>query len=298
MAPMTDTTKRRRGAHTVAGVRAPARNAARVGAERALFVRSQQGDLGARDLLVKRYLPLARSLALRYQHAGEPIDDLLQVASLALVKAIARFDAQRASAFTSYAVPTILGELKRHFRDRGWAVRPPRGLQELTLRIGRATAELTEALHRQPSIAQIAAAVDVSDEHVLDALRAVDARRALSFDAPHNTPDSATPVTLGDTLGVDEPGFAGAEDRATLSRLLSSLSAREREVLRMRFTEDLTQAQIGAVFGVSQMQISRIIRQALAHARAAVDTSQCSASRPVLAPPNRSASLTARKPGG
>ena len=119
--------------------------------------------------------------------------------------------------------------------------------------------------------------------------RPLDARRALSFDAPHNTPDSATPVTLGDTLGVDEPGFAGAEDRATLSRLLSSLSAREREVLRMRFTEDLTQAQIGAVIGVSQMQISRIIRQALARARAAVDTSQCSAPPPIPAPAKRAA---------
>jgi RNA polymerase sigma-B factor len=206
-------------------------------------------------------MPLARSLALRYQRSAEPFDDLLQVALLGLVKAVDGFDPQRRVAFSSYAVPTILGEIKRHFRDRTWAVRVPRDLQELSLRVDRTVAELAETLQRQPSVAQIAVAMDVDQEGVLEALQAGGAHRTLSFEMPRGAGEDA--ATLGDAIGVEEPGFARAEERVTADRLLAILGQREREVLRMRFAEDMTQAEIGAVVGVSQMQVSRIIRQAL-----------------------------------
>lgn len=213
-----------------------------------------------------RFMPLARSLALRYRGRADP-DDLLQVASLGLVKAIDRFDTGRGLAFSSYAVPTILGEIRRHFRDRTWAVRVPRGLQELSLRVDRAIGELADELHRQPSIAEIATAIGAAQEDVLEAIVASRAYHAMSFDAPRGG-TGADGATLGERVGRVEDGFARAEDRATLQRLMRALTAREREVLRMRFEQDMTQAEIGAVFGVSQMQISRIVRAALQRLRA------------------------------
>ena len=244
----------------------------RAGADWALFLRLQAGDPQARDVLVERFLPLARQLARRYQRASEPLDDLLQVASIGLIKAIDRFDPEREIAFSSYAVPTILGEIKRHFRDRTWAVRVPRDLQELTLRVDRAVSELAEELQRQPSVSEIGAIVGADEEGVLEALQAGGAYRAISFDAPRGAEDEgAGASTLGESIGVDESGFDRAEDRATLSSLLGSVSARERDVLRMRFEEDMTQAEIGAVIGVSQMQVSRLIRKSLTQLRAAVD---------------------------
>ncbi len=215
-------------------------------------------------------MPLSRSLALRYQRSGEPLDDLLQVASLGLVKAIDRFDPARQIAFSSYAVPTILGEIKRYFRDRTWAVRVPRGLQELSMRIDRVVSGLSEELHRSPSVNEIAAAVGAAEEDVLEALQAAGAYRAVSFEAPTGgAGDDA--VTLAETVGIDEDGFDRAEERATLDALLQAVDARERDVLRMRFEQDMTQAEIGAAIGVSQMQISRIIRQALQRLREAAD---------------------------
>ena len=231
--------------------------------ERALFARlSANGDTRARDALVERYMPLARSLARRYQRPGDPLDDLLQVAALGLVKAIDRFDTDREIAFSSYAVPTILGEIKRYFRDCTWAVRMPRELQELALRVDRAISGLAEDMHRQPSVAEIAAAVGAGEEAVLEALQAGDAYRAISFDAPRGHHDDSV-VTLADAVGVGEHGFARAEDRATLDRLMRIVTEREREILHMRFVEDMTQAEIGDVVGVSQMQVSRVIRRAL-----------------------------------
>jgi RNA polymerase sigma-B factor len=250
----------------------PARGAERTREDRELFLRYRDGDAQAREQLVERFLPLARQLARRYQRASEPLDDLLQVASMGLIKAIDRFDADRDIAFSSYAVPTILGEIKRHFRDRTWAVRVPRDLQELTLKVDRAVGELSEELHRQPSVAEIGEAVGADEENVLEALQAGGAYRAVSFEAPRGTSDGEEDVTtLGDSIGVDETGFDRAEERATLARLLASVSPRERDVLRMRFEQDMTQAEIGAVIGVSQMQVSRVIRQALARLRAAAD---------------------------
>jgi RNA polymerase sigma-B factor len=236
--------------------------------DRELFIRHQRhNDAAAREALVERFLPLARQLARRYQRADEPIEDLVQVASLGLIKAIDRFDPEREIAFSSYAVPTILGELKRHFRDKTWAVRVPRDLQELSLKVDRTVAELSREGHRAPSVQEIAEHLDESEENVLEALQASSAYRATSFDAPRAGGDDDAGDTLGDAVGGDDTEFGLAEDRATLERLMQAIGPREREVLRLRFVEDMTQAEIGERIGVSQMQISRLIRQSLVRLR-------------------------------
>jgi RNA polymerase sigma-B factor len=239
--------------------------------ECALFERlARQGDSRDREALVERYLPLARSLALRYQRSGEPFDDLLQVASLGLIKAIDGFDSNRGIAFGAYAVPTILGEIKRYFRDRTWAVHVPSHLQDLTLRVDRAVSELAERLHRQPSVAEIVVAVGADEEAVLEALQAGGAYRAHSFDEPRGGGEEEEAPTLGESLGVPEHGFARVEARVTFTALLGVVTAREREVLRMRFEEDMTQSEIAAAIGSSQMHVSRIIRAALGRIRQAM----------------------------
>jgi RNA polymerase sigma-B factor len=230
--------------------------------DRALFARLADGDPRARAMLVERFMPLARSLARRYESSGEPLEDLVQVASLALVKAIDRFDASRGHAFSSFAVPTIVGELKRHFRDRTWAVRPPRELQELILRLDRVSVRLSQELDRAPTVSELAEAAGAEEEHILEALQARSGRGTLSLHAPSSQePDAAS---LEDSLGDDDSGFDRAESRAVLDGLCVGLPARAREVLRMRFEDDLTQAEIGERLGVSQMQVSRIIRQTIA----------------------------------
>src|ERR1700704_5077623 len=247
---------------------APGRGGDRSAEDRALFERYlDKRDPVDRELLVERFLPLARQLARRYQRPEEPFDDLFQVACLGLVKAIDRFDLGREVAFSSYAVPTILGEIKRYFRDRTWSVRVPRDLQELALKVDRAVSELSLDLHRQPTVEEIAAKVGAEEEDVLEALEASGAYKATSLEAPRGTEEDSGD-TLGDTLGTEEHGFALAEDRATIEHLMRSITPREREVLHMRFAEDLTQAEIGERIGVSQMQVSRIIRQSVARMRA------------------------------
>jgi RNA polymerase sigma-B factor len=235
-----------------------------------LFARARAGDTWAREQLAERYLPLARRLARRYQRSEEPLEDLVQVASLGLLKAIDRFDTGRDVAFSSFAVPTILGELKRHFRDRTWSVRVPRDLQELALRVDRTVAELSLGKHRAPTVAELAEALDVDEEQVLEALRAAGAYHAGSLDAPRpgRAGVDASGESLADSLGEEEDGFKRAEERATLAPLLAHVSSRERLVLTLRFGEDLTQAEIGERIGVSQMQVSRLIRQALIRLRA------------------------------
>jgi RNA polymerase sigma-B factor len=241
--------------------------------DRVLFDRYlRHGDRRAREELVERFLPLARQLARRYQRAEEPFDDLVQVASLGLIKAIDRFDPDRQVAFSSYAVPTILGELKRHFRDRTWSVRVPRDLQELALKVDKSVASLSRDLRRSPSVPEIAAAVEATEEQVLEALEAAGAYRATSLEAPRGGEEDGD--TLGDSVGTQEQGFLLAEDRATLGRLLNAVSPREREVLRLRFEEDMTQAEIGEVIGVSQMQVSRLIRQAVGRLRTAAEAGE------------------------
>jgi RNA polymerase sigma-B factor len=247
--------------------RQPAPVGNRAQEDRALFARYlDKRDPVDREMLIERFLPLARQLARRYQRPEEPFDDLFQVACLGLVKAIDRFDLGREVAFSSYAVPTILGEIKRYFRDRTWSVRVPRDLQELALKVDRAVADLSLDLHRQPTVEEIAEKVRADEEDVLEALEASGAYRATSLEAPRGGEDDAGD-TLGDTLGMEEEGFALAEHRATIAHLMRSLSAREREVLRLRFEEDLTQGEIGERIGVSQMQVSRIIRQSLGRLR-------------------------------
>jgi RNA polymerase sigma-B factor len=240
--------------------------AARAREDRRLLERyHRHGDAAAREALVERFLPLARQLARRYQRGGEPLDDLVQVASLGLLKAIDRFEPDRSTAFSSFAVPTILGELKRHFRDRGWSVRVPRDLQELSVRVDRVAEELALGLGRAPTPAEIASHIGITTEQVLEAREAAGAYRAVSLDRPRE--DDEDGEGMADSMGVEDPGFRLAEDAATVERLMSVLSEREREVLRLRFEEDLTQSEIGARVGVSQMHVSRLIRQALARLR-------------------------------
>jgi RNA polymerase sigma-B factor len=224
-------------------------------------------DPAARDALIERFLPLARQLARRYERAEEPLDDLIQVASLGLVKAIDRFDADREVAFSSYAVPTILGEIKRHFRDRTWSVRVPRDLQELSLKVDRTVVAMAKELQRAPTVSELAEKLDATEEQILEAMEASGAYRATSLSAPRAGDEHGD--TLADTVGTEEEGYDLAESRATLDRLLQTVTPREREVLRLRFEEDLTQAEIGERIGVSQMQVSRLIRQAVARLRAA-----------------------------
>jgi RNA polymerase sigma-B factor len=241
-------------------------------ADNALFERYLvQGDSRAREQLVERFMPLARQLARRYHRGEEPFDDLLQVASLGLLKAIDRFDLERGIAFSSYAVPTILGEIKRHFRDRTWAVRVPRDLQELVLRVDGAVSDLGRELHRAPTVPELAERLQASEEDVLEALQAGGAYRATSLETPRGDEEGDT---LADSIGSDEDGFAQAEHRATLDRLLTAVGPREREVLRLRFVEDLTQAEIGERIGVSQMQVSRLIRQAVARLRVVAEAAE------------------------
>jgi RNA polymerase sigma-B factor len=256
--------------------------------ERVLFARLRtDGDARARAELVERFLPLARSLALRYQHSQESLDDLLQVAAVGLIRAVDRFDPQREVAFSSFAVPTILGEIKRHFRDRTWAVRVPRYLQEQSLCVELTIGVLADKLHRQPSVAEIAAAIGAEEESVLEALQAGGAYRALSLDSAGCDGDDA--ATLAESVGVDEDGFDRAEDRATLDALLRAVSEREHRALYLRFEHDMTQAQIGAAIGVSQMQVSRILRQALRRLRTVAEGTPATSSsdgeaRAVVAP--------------
>jgi RNA polymerase sigma-B factor len=239
-----------------------------LGADRALFERYlERHDAADREVLVERFLPLARALARRYQSAGEPVDDLFQVACLGLVKAIDRFDLRRGVAFPSYAVPTMLGEIRRYLRDRTWSVRVPRGLRELALRVDKTVVELSSDLHRQPTVAEIARAAAATEEQVLEALQAAGARRATSLETPRAGEDEAGD-TLGDTIASAERGFGLAEDRATLA-LLRAVTPREREVLRLRFEDELTQREIGQRIGVSQMQTPRIIHHSIARLRTA-----------------------------
>lgn len=217
-------------------------------------------DQAIKNELVERLMPLARSLALRYRGATEPIEDLVQVASLGLVKAIDGFDPARGRPFTAYAIPTILGELRRHFRDHVWNVHLPRALQERTAEVREASELLADKLGRSPTVRQIAAHLDVAEEEVLEALQAGEARRTVSLDAPRSIGETES-APLVETVPSRELGFNGVE--AQLAARHADLDEREIKVLRLRFGHDLTQAEIGERLGVSQMQISRIMRRGL-----------------------------------
>jgi RNA polymerase sigma-B factor len=217
-------------------------------------------DVRLRSDLVERLMPLARSLALRFNHSGEPIDDLIQVAALGLVKAIDRFDPERGFAFTSFATPTILGELRRHLRDTAWALRVPRELQERALVVARSAADLTGTLGRRPTAAELADATGMAVEDVVEARAAGSARHAISIFRPLNEGEDEP---LADVLGADDPAYSATDDALTSERLLASLPHREREILRLRYEDELTQWEIGERVGCSQMHVSRLIRQSL-----------------------------------
>jgi len=226
-------------------------------------------DPALRDKLVSSYLGLAEYLARRFANRGEPLDDLVQVASLGLVKAVDRFDPERGVEFSTYATHTIVGELKRHFRDKGWAIRAPRRMQELYLRLGKVVATLGQELGRSPTIAELAAEVEVSEEEVLEAMEAGQAYRFASLDAPAG--GDAEGESLGSRFGDLDPELAGAEQRATLSPLLSRLPQREQLILHMRFFEGLTQSEIARRLGISQMHVSRLLARSVAQLREAAE---------------------------
>ncbi len=242
--------------------------AARALRERELLRRYHvDGDEGARDELAQEMLPLARMLAGRYSGRGEPLDDLVQVACVGVMKAIDGFDIEREVRFSSYATPTVLGEIKRYFRDKTWAVRVPRGLQELQLKVARRRDELTAKLGRPPTVRELAEAVGAPVPDVLDSIKSTRARKSRSLDEPLGEDGS-----LADQLGGLDPELERAEMRVLIGEAFAVLSVRDRDILRMRFGRDMTQAEIASLVGLSQMQVSRVIRNSIAKLRLEVNS--------------------------
>lgn len=234
---------------------------------RELFLRWQRDrDTRARDLLVERFMPLARSLARRYGRSSEPFEDLLQVASLGLLKALNRYDADRGHSFASFAVPTILGEMRRYFRDSGWAIHVPRGAQERALKVRDAQERLANERGRAPTVNQLAEYLEFDTEDVIDALQALQAYETLSLDAPRPSADGDL-ISYGDSVGSEDERFELVELDATLTSVLGHIPPRERLILRMRFVDDLTQTEIAERVGISQMQVSRLLRRSLEQLR-------------------------------
>ena len=216
-----------------------------------------------RQRLIERCLPLAEHIARRFHGRGEPLDDLIQVARLGLVKAVDRFDARCGANFVSYAVPTITGEVRRHFRDTGWAMRVPRSMQELHLSLTNATTELTTTLGRAPTASELAETLGIDKDEVVQGLRVADAYSTLSVDFPLGENERPLSETIGDV----DPALAHVEDHVVLAPLLESLPDLERTVLVLRFFGNMTQSQIAARVGVSQMQVSRLLTKTLANLR-------------------------------
>ncbi len=222
----------------------------------------RSGDLQAREELVQRFLPLARDLALRYSYTDEPFDDLFQVACMGLIKAIDRFEPGRGTKFTSYAAPTILGELKRHFRDKGWALHVSRELQERTLAVSRETERLSKELGRSPTVKEIAAGLGTTTEKVLEASEASRAYEASSLDAPAAREDGES-APLVEMLGGPDSSYELVDSRQVIGSTWRELPTLEQQVLKLRFVDDLNQREIGERIGYSQMHVSRLLRRAL-----------------------------------
>ncbi len=231
----------------------------------ALFERSHAGDANAREALVIHYMPLARRLARRYTNSSLSFDDLTQVANLALVQAVNRFEPAPGRTFEAFAIPTILGELRRYFRDTSWSVHVTRSDQERSKEIRDNIAVLSRERGRPPTVQQLAQYLERSEEEILDGLQVLEAYKASSLEAPAN--DSPDAATIGATLCEADPGYGRAEDHVLLEDALATLSPREQWLLELRFVEELPQAQIGKRLGVSQMQISRLLRATLAKLR-------------------------------
>ena len=233
----------------------------------------ERGDTEARERLIEQYLPLVRSLARRYSYRGEQLEDLVQVGCIGLIKAIDRFDIDRGVELTTYATPNIIGEIKRHFRDKGWSIRVPRGLQELNVRLSHLLEELTVQLERSPTIPELAKAAGVDEEDVLEALESGQAYATLSLSAPSGGDDDSDLDPL-ESLGTIEHGYEVSEDRAVLAPGLAALDERERRILHLRFFEGLTQSQIAEQIGISQMHVSRLIRRSLEKMREEIVTEE------------------------
>jgi RNA polymerase sigma-B factor len=244
----------------------------------ALFYRFGDRDLSdaarsvSRDELIELHLPLVEHFARRFLNRGEPFDDLLQVGTIGLIKAIDRFDVGRGVEFSTYATPTILGEIKRHFRDRGWAIRVPRRLQELRISITAATAELTQEVGRSPTVSELAERVGVSQEEIIEGLESANAYSTLSLDAPESGEDSAT--SMMDVIGAYDAGLEHVENRETLMPLLEALEPREKQILTLRFFKGMTQSQIAAEVGISQMHVSRLLTRTLSRLRESLTASE------------------------
>ena len=239
---------------------------------RALFVELQSAADGdpvrqrARDSLVEAHLPLVEHLARRFRNRGEPYDDLVQVATIGLIKSVDRFDLERGVEFSTYATPTIVGEIKRHFRDKGWAVRVPRRLQELRLSLASATSELSQKQGRAPTVGELAIYLKITDDEVLEGLESANAYSTLSLDAGDSGNDDE-PMPVSETLGVEDEALVGVEYRESLKPMLEQLAPREKTILLLRFFKNMTQSEIAAEVGISQMHVSRLLARTLARLR-------------------------------
>jgi RNA polymerase sigma-B factor len=222
----------------------------------------EEGDLQAREKLIEQYMSLVRSLARRYSYRGEQLEDLVQIGAIGLIKAIDRFDLERGVELTTYATPNIIGEIKRHFRDKGWSVRVPRGLQELNVQLSRLVEQLTVQLGRSPTIPELAKAAGVEEEEVLEALESGRAYTSLSLSVGGGGGDDDDLDPL-ESIGTEEHQYEVSEDRAVLAPGFKALDERERRILQLRFFEGLTQSQIAQQVGISQMHVSRLIRRSL-----------------------------------
>lgn len=222
----------------------------------------EKGDEEARDQLIVSHLNLVRFLASKFKNRGEPLDDLVQVGTIGLIKAIDRFDPERGLEFTTYATPTILGEIKRHFRDKGWSIRVPRRLQELSAKVNQATDELTVELQRSPSVEEIAAKLGVGAEEILEAMESSGAYTSVSLEAGGTSEDDEAPALI-DRLGSVDEDLDASDDRMVIDDAIRDFSPREQEIVRMRFIDGLTQVEIAKRLGVSQVQVSRLLRRTL-----------------------------------
>jgi RNA polymerase sigma-B factor len=241
----------------------------RAATTREQFVRfAATRDPALRDQLVEAHLGLAHQLARRFANRGEPYDDLVQVASLAIVKSVDRFDPDRGVEFSTFATRTVIGELKRHFRDRGWAVRAPRRVQELYLELGQVIGSLSQELGRSPTVPELAAVTGATEESVLEALEAGQGYRSASIDVPDRQDE-----TLASRLSEEDDTFAAVDDRTLLAPALEKLAPRERTILRLRFFDGLSQSEIAARVGVSQMHVSRLLAASLERLRAELEPS-------------------------
>ena len=229
----------------------------------------EEGDLAAREQLIEQYMSLVRSLARRYSYRGEQFEDLVQIGAIGLIKAIDRFDLERGVELTTYATPNIIGEIKRHFRDKGWSVRVPRGLQELNVQLSRLMDQLTVQLSRSPTIPELAKASGSTEEEVLEALESGRAYSSLSLSSGGGA-DGEEDLDPLESIGTEEHQYEVSEDRAVLAPGFRALDERERKILQLRFFDGLTQSQIAAHVGISQMHVSRLIRRSLEKIRAEI----------------------------